>query len=79
MISGRQTLLVFQGVYAWGYPNPTAVVDMCCEKLGLGPTGDFRLLSGHEFVPDGMLLPDWPGIRACGEISEYQLVVQPSS
>eukprot|EP00971_Amphidinium_carterae_P316821 6298148-Amphidinium_carterae.1 len=36
------------------------------------------LVSGDDVVPSRTRVPHWLGIRACGEISEYQLVVNSS-
>eukprot|EP00971_Amphidinium_carterae_P143128 2835936-Amphidinium_carterae.1 len=51
------------------------VLQECCKKLGVRSTGPMYLLSGNDVVPARTRVPDWPGIRARGEISEYQLVV----
>eukprot|EP00971_Amphidinium_carterae_P218626 4339374-Amphidinium_carterae.1 len=32
------------------------------------------LVSGDDVVPARTVVDDWPGIPACGEIGEYQLV-----
>eukprot|EP00971_Amphidinium_carterae_P225397 4470678-Amphidinium_carterae.1 len=58
--------------------NTEEVLELCCEKLGVSPTGSMCLVSGDGVVPAGALVHDWPGMRAHGEISEYQLVVQQS-
>eukprot|EP00971_Amphidinium_carterae_P230015 4565273-Amphidinium_carterae.1 len=57
------------------YQNTEEVLQKCCEKLGVSSTGSMYLVSGDDVVPARAVVKDWPGIRACGEISEYQLVV----
>eukprot|EP00971_Amphidinium_carterae_P080892 1600515-Amphidinium_carterae.1 len=76
MISGRQAMVVSP---RRDNLNTEEVLEECCSKLGIGTTGSMCLVSGDGVVvPAGAFLSAWPGIRACGEISEYQLVVQQS-
>eukprot|EP00971_Amphidinium_carterae_P238149 4727922-Amphidinium_carterae.1 len=70
LLSGRSTCLV-----AAGYDNADSIVGACCRRLGRGRSGTEALIYGTEVVPDGALVQDWPGLRAQGEVSEYQLVV----
>eukprot|EP00971_Amphidinium_carterae_P089602 1773559-Amphidinium_carterae.1 len=83
MISGRQAIVVsFPSLAEKGKINQDLrteeVLQLCCTQLGLSSIGSMRLVSGDDVVPGRTLVHDWPGIRACGEISEYQLVVQQS-
>eukprot|EP00971_Amphidinium_carterae_P321428 6389040-Amphidinium_carterae.1 len=73
MISGRQALVCFPRSEN---PETTRVLKKCCERLGISSAGSMCLVSGDDVVPAGTVVDDWPGIRACGEISEYLLVVQ---
>eukprot|EP00971_Amphidinium_carterae_P272382 5406014-Amphidinium_carterae.1 len=73
MISGRQAM-----VFPPWSRDTEWVLRRCCEKLGVGFTGSMCLVSGDDVVPARTRVCDWPGIRASGEISEYQLVVQQS-
>eukprot|EP00971_Amphidinium_carterae_P260681 5171632-Amphidinium_carterae.1 len=75
MISGRQAIVLSTGTMA---KNTEEVLEECCEKLGVSFTGSTCLVSGDDVVPARTVVADWPGIRACGEISEYQLVVEQS-
>eukprot|EP00971_Amphidinium_carterae_P065142 1291158-Amphidinium_carterae.1 len=75
MISGRQAIVICE---MFSEHDTEAVLQECCEKLGISSTGSMCLVSGDDVVPAGAFVDDWPGIRACGEISEYQLVVQQS-
>eukprot|EP00971_Amphidinium_carterae_P256728 5097503-Amphidinium_carterae.1 len=81
MISGRQAIVLSQASCCEDLETELVTEDIlqnCCETFGIRTTGSMCLVSGHEVVPAGTVVHDWPGIQACGEISEYQLVVQQS-
>eukprot|EP00971_Amphidinium_carterae_P180786 3585901-Amphidinium_carterae.1 len=75
MISGRQAIVVCGMLED---RSTEAILRMCRQKLGVSSTGSMCLVRGDDVVPAGTFVDCWPGIRACGEISEYQLVVQQS-
>eukprot|EP00971_Amphidinium_carterae_P054276 1069202-Amphidinium_carterae.1 len=81
MLSGRQAIVlcnsntIFTAGSGLHFANTEGVLEECCEKLDVSSTGSMRLVSGDDIVPARTGVPDWPGIQACGEISEYQLVV----
>eukprot|EP00971_Amphidinium_carterae_P042153 828046-Amphidinium_carterae.1 len=75
MISGKQAHVCFPRSEN---PQTETVLRKCCERLGISSAGRMCLVSGADVVPARTQVSDWPGIRACGEISEYQLVVQQS-
>eukprot|EP00971_Amphidinium_carterae_P062142 1230224-Amphidinium_carterae.1 len=72
MISGRQTFVVLP---RRGGPNTEAVLLTCCEKLDIRATASMCLVIGAVVVPASTAVHDWPGVPACDEISEYQLIV----
>eukprot|EP00971_Amphidinium_carterae_P151447 3002773-Amphidinium_carterae.1 len=75
MLSGRSTVLA-----AWGGEDAEEVLDKAREKLGLPENGStIELWHGSgEKVPDDDVtaVQDWPSVRPCGEISEYQLLLR---
>eukprot|EP00971_Amphidinium_carterae_P189852 3768401-Amphidinium_carterae.1 len=75
VMSGRQSLVLCSGTENL---RTEEALQRCCRRLGVGSTGSMCLVSGDDVVPARALVHDWPGIRACGEISEYQLVLQMS-
>eukprot|EP00971_Amphidinium_carterae_P148067 2934600-Amphidinium_carterae.1 len=75
MISGRQAIVPCERKSDL---TTEAVLRECGKKLGISSTGSMRLVSGDDVVPARTLVRDWPGTRAPGEISEYQLVLQQS-
>eukprot|EP00971_Amphidinium_carterae_P040506 795030-Amphidinium_carterae.1 len=78
MISGRQAIVLSERDHRRDL-NTEEVLRRCCDKLGIRTTGSSMcLVSGDDVVPARTVVSDWPGIRATGEISEYQLVVQQS-
>eukprot|EP00971_Amphidinium_carterae_P091248 1806143-Amphidinium_carterae.1 len=72
MISGR---LAFVLVSRTKNLQTEAVLQKCCDKLGISSAGSMCLVSGGDVVPARTDVHDWPGIQAPGEISEYQLVI----
>eukprot|EP00971_Amphidinium_carterae_P149990 2973168-Amphidinium_carterae.1 len=75
MISGRQAIVPCEIILDL---TTEEVLWECCKKLGVSSTGSMRLVRGDDVVPARTHVRDWPGTRAPGEISEYQLVVQQS-
>eukprot|EP00971_Amphidinium_carterae_P276810 5493474-Amphidinium_carterae.1 len=73
MLSGRSTVVASEG--GW---NVRHVLDDCRRRLGLASNGStMELWHGSEMVPAARTeVRDWPGIRQCGEISEYQLLLR---
>eukprot|EP00971_Amphidinium_carterae_P150769 2989185-Amphidinium_carterae.1 len=77
MISGRHAIVI-PPCDPWHF-DTDRVLKECCQKLGVSSTGSMCLVSGDGVVvPTAALVYAWPGLRARGEISEYQLVVQQS-
>eukprot|EP00971_Amphidinium_carterae_P109445 2167173-Amphidinium_carterae.2 len=72
MISGRQAIVLCPML---SERTTEGVLIECCEKLGVSSIGSMCLVSGDDVVPAWTVVDEWPGIRAPGEISEYQLVV----
>eukprot|EP00971_Amphidinium_carterae_P287560 5708091-Amphidinium_carterae.1 len=75
MISGRQAIVI-PNLKQSSSTEPLkteAVLQKGCKKLGISSAGSMCLVSGDDVVPAKAKVQDWPGIRAPGEISEYQL------
>eukprot|EP00971_Amphidinium_carterae_P341208 6479895-Amphidinium_carterae.1 len=85
-MSGRQAIVMivagrreaYLQMPMWARCDTEKVLLECCEKLGVSSVGSMCLVSGDDVVPAGAVVENWPGIRAPGEISEYQLVLQQS-
>eukprot|EP00971_Amphidinium_carterae_P302134 6002522-Amphidinium_carterae.1 len=77
LLSGRSTVVMSEGD-AEDLVNDSAeaIVGRCCSRLQIQRRGGETLVHGTEVVPATAEVPDWPGIRPPGEVSEYQLVVQ---
>eukprot|EP00971_Amphidinium_carterae_P159538 3162666-Amphidinium_carterae.1 len=69
MLSGRSTVLC---AYA---ENAGRVVGQCCRRLAITQSGNEKLVHGTEVLPPTAKVGSWPGLRPCGQVSEYQLVV----
>eukprot|EP00971_Amphidinium_carterae_P041851 822372-Amphidinium_carterae.1 len=78
MISGHQTIISFLKTKGREGLETEAVLQKCCEKLGISSADSMCLVSGDDVVPARTLVRNWPGIQAPGEISEYQLVLSRS-
>eukprot|EP00971_Amphidinium_carterae_P129183 2558926-Amphidinium_carterae.1 len=73
MISGRQAIVLSKRDGLRNLTTEAVLQGGCCKKLGVSSTRSMCLVSGDDVVAAGTFVDFWPGIRACGEISEYQL------
>eukprot|EP00971_Amphidinium_carterae_P205706 4082216-Amphidinium_carterae.1 len=55
------------------YESMEEVLASCRHKLGLVKQGSERLVNGDEIVMPRAHVCNWPKIRPCGEVTEYQL------
>mmetsp|Transcript_8074 Transcript_8074/g.18898 ORF Transcript_8074/g.18898 Transcript_8074/m.18898 type:complete len:229 (-) Transcript_8074:65-751(-) len=53
------------------------IIRYCCKHFRLAYRGNEVLVHGDALVPHDAEVQNWPGIRQQGEVTEYQLVMQP--
>eukprot|EP00971_Amphidinium_carterae_P301127 5982942-Amphidinium_carterae.1 len=71
-------IVLTTGNYPVQENSTVAVLRRRCSKLGVSSLGFMCLVSCDDVVPARSDLSAWPGIRACGERSEYQPVIEQS-
>mmetsp|Transcript_59009 Transcript_59009/g.109055 ORF Transcript_59009/g.109055 Transcript_59009/m.109055 type:complete len:88 (+) Transcript_59009:502-765(+) len=82
LMSGRHCLLAYKRTLEPAWPplpsrDTQKVLQDCGRRLGIAISPSSKLVPLHDaphVVPLLDRMSAWPGIRPCGEVSEYQLI-----